>query len=131
MTSVLVATLRSVDLTGRRVLVIDDEPMVRRSLRRMLERSGVVVVEACGGPEALTLLDEGASFDAAFVDLSMPEMSGDEVLGALRAKRPDLPVFILSGYVPDVNALAAAAGIITKPFTHESVKEALASCLVA
>ncbi len=116
-------------LAGKRVLIIDDEPLVRRSLRRLLDRAGLEVLDAPDGPTGLAVLASRHDVDAVFVDLSMPEMTGDEVLRRIRAQWPTLPVFILSGFVPDPGALGAATGIISKPFTHEVVHDALLSAL--
>lgn len=115
-------------LSGRRVLLIDDEALVRRSLRRVLERLGVEVLEADDGPAGLATLARG-ELDAVFVDLSMPEMRGDEVLRRIRAQWATLPVFILSGFVSEVDALATATAIIPKPFTNDAVRDALLSAL--
>jgi PAS domain S-box-containing protein len=116
-------------LAGRRVLLIDDEQLVRRSLKRLLERLGAEVVEAGDGAAGLTQLWSRGDVDAVFVDLSMPEMKGDEVLATIRARTTTLPVFILSGFVPDPDALVGATGIITKPFTNDAVRDALLGAL--
>jgi PAS domain S-box-containing protein len=112
-------------LAGRRLLLIDDEPLVRRSLRRLLDRLGAEILEAGDGPEGLALLAARGDVDAVFVDLSMPEMNGGEVLKKIKERTPQLPVFILSGFVPDPDALSEATGIINKPFTNEAVRDAL------
>ena len=116
-------------LTGKRVLLVDDEPMVRRSLRRLLERLGIEVFEAQDGPAGLALLETRGDVDACFVDLSMPEMRGDEVLRRIRAKWATLPVFILSGFVNEPDALKDATDIIAKPFSNDAVRDALLAAL--
>lgn len=112
-------------LEGRRLLLIDDEPLVRRSLRRLLDRLGAEVLEAGDGPAGLKVLSERSDVHAVFVDLSMPEMRGDEVLRKIRERTSTLPVFVLSGFVPDPAALVGATGIITKPFSNDAVRDAL------
>jgi len=89
---------------GARVLVVDDEPMVRTVTAKLLRMRGHEVTEADGGPAALALLDDGATlagadlrFDIVVTDLSMPGMSGREVATAVRARFPTLPVVLLTG----------------------------------
>jgi PAS domain S-box-containing protein len=71
------------------VLVVDDEPLIRSMLRRMLGRAHQVS-EAKSGMEALDLLQGGASFDAIFCDLMMPELTGMDVFEWLEDNRPEL-----------------------------------------
>lgn len=82
-----------------RVLLVDDEPLVREAGRAMLEHLGYEVEEAAGGREALALFErEPRRFDAVLLDLSMPEMTGEQTLEALRAVRSDVRVVLCSGY---------------------------------
>jgi PAS domain S-box-containing protein len=84
-----------------RILVIDDEPLVRRSLRRMLARHHDVI-EAESGASALVLLDRDASFDAVFCDLMMPETDGVAVWEQLSVQHRALAgrmIFVTGGAV--------------------------------
>jgi two-component system NtrC family sensor kinase len=72
----------------RRVLVVDDEPELRRILRRYLEARGHRVDEAASGTEALEQV-AGAAYDALVLDLKMPGMSGDELFRLLRERHPE------------------------------------------
>jgi PAS domain S-box-containing protein len=72
-----------------RILVVDDEPLIRSMLRRMLGRAHQVS-EASSGMEALDILQGGASFDAIFCDLMMPELTGMDVFEWLEENRPEL-----------------------------------------
>ncbi len=84
---------------GGRILVVDDEQLVRRTVRRLLEKSGYEVTEASDGVEALERFRAAPdAFDLVLLDLSMPRMSGDETFEALRRIRGDLPVVLSSGY---------------------------------
>ncbi|RMF84530.1 MAG: response regulator, partial [Nitrospirae bacterium] len=84
---------------GHTILVVDDEPLIRMVAERFLERAGYRVVSAGGGEEALERLRrEGAKIDLVLLDLTMPGMRGPQVVAALRAFLPDLPVVITSGY---------------------------------
>jgi len=105
-----------------RVLVVDDEPLVGRAVRRVLaDRSEVVAVTAAR--EALQLLADAAErFDVIFCDLMMPDMTGPEFRTALDAMRPELTrclIFITGGaYTPEMEQFLAESGSrqLLKPF---------------
>src|SRR4051812_17100805 len=81
------------------VLLVDDETAVRRFAARVLERAGYTVFEAVDGTEALDLLQNGAAaVDMVVSDIVMPRLNGVELMQALAASRPDLPVLLMSGY---------------------------------
>jgi two-component system cell cycle sensor histidine kinase/response regulator CckA len=91
------------------ILVVDDEEIVRRAVRRILGSGGLTVVEASSSREALELFQEKPDgYDAALVDLIMPGTSGIELVEELRSLRPDFPIVLSSGY--DARALAEDAG---------------------
>ena len=104
-----------------RVLVIDDDAMVRAVARRLLESFGLTVDDVPGGAGALELMTADPNgFDAVLLDLTMPEMGGPEVLRRLREIRPDLPVVVMSGYHEDEASSSLGAeisGFVQKPFT--------------
>lgn len=82
-----------------RVLVVDDEALVRRMLSLFLTRAGFAVVAVESGAEALDMLRAtGEACDLLVTDQSMPGMTGCELIGAARDLRPDLPVLLVSGY---------------------------------
>jgi two-component system, cell cycle sensor histidine kinase and response regulator CckA len=114
---------------GQVVLVIDDEPLVRKTLMRLLAGMGLTPLATSSGAEGLALLAGREDVAVALVDLSMPEMSGAEVLERIGALRPALPVFVVSGWVADYDALASAHGVIQKPFTTKDLADALARVL--
>lgn len=78
------------------ILVIDDEPMMRRMLRVMLERAGHTVLEAKDGNKGLAQLARGAP-DLVLTDILMPDREGVETIGEIRRLAPDLPVIAMSG----------------------------------
>lgn len=103
------------------VLVVDDEAVVRDVSRRVLERGGYQVRLAESGRRALELLDQvHAEIALVVLDLTMPELSGEETLALLRQRWPDLPVILTSGYSgeADTSRLASRglAGFIQKPY---------------
>ena len=84
-----------------RLLIVDDEPQVRRVLTVALESAGFDVVSAAAGNTALDLFDSDPhGFDLVLTDLTMPGLDGHELFDALTARDPELPVILTSGY-PD------------------------------
>ncbi|PAP76938.1 hybrid sensor histidine kinase/response regulator [Rubrivirga marina] len=101
---------------GIRLLVVDDEPMVRTVTSKLLRLRGHDVTEVNGGPAALAALADGTAVDAVVTDLSMPDMSGRELAAAIRQRHPGLPVLLLTG---DTDAEADGddvAAVVKKPF---------------
>ena len=80
-----------------RILVVDDEAEIRKSLRMILEYEGYDVVEASSGAEGLALAERDAP-DLVFLDVKMPGMDGLEVLQRLQASRESMPVVVISGH---------------------------------
>jgi two-component system response regulator AtoC len=102
-----------------RVLVVDDEPLLRRLMRRALSGMQLEVVEAANGLEALKLI-ETHDFSAVVSDVRMPVMGGLELVAELQRVAPELPIMLVSGSeeVPD-RASAQAIGafdFLAKPF---------------
>lgn len=83
----------------RRVLVVDDEPAVRRMAVGVIEAMGYEVVSAAAGDAALALFDaDPRGFDLVLTDLTMPGLDGHELFAALTGRDPELPVILSSGY---------------------------------
>jgi CheY-like chemotaxis protein len=112
----------------RKVLVVDDDPVVSKSFDRVLARKGYVVVSAENGAEALNKFSK-EDFDAVFTDIKMPGMDGLEVAERLRAKRPWTPVLIITGYGSAENEKRAEAagvrGFLRKPLSPEMIETSL------
>ncbi len=122
-------------LVRRIVLVVDDEPMVRKTATRILERLGVTVISCGDGAEAIRVYEERkAEVALVLLDMSMPVMGGAECFRQLRA-RGSVPIVIVSGYAIDreVQALiaAGAAGFIEKPYTVADLSRQVARILAA
>jgi CheY-like chemotaxis protein len=79
----------------KRILVVDDEPLVRDSVRMVLAFDGYEVQTASGGTEALELL-EHESFDLVITDFNMPGIKGDELAVKIKARWPRKPVIMLT-----------------------------------
>jgi two-component system KDP operon response regulator KdpE len=103
-----------------RILVVDDEPAIRRALRPPLTELGFQFAEAARGEEALQLLQLGG-YDVVLLDINMPGIGGIETLRRIRAVAPRLPVLMLTvrdGEEEKVEALELGADdYITKPFS--------------
>ena len=116
-------------LAGKTVLVVDDEEAVRMVTRGVLEREGAVVLEAEDGPRAVELFS-GAQDDVDLVllDVTMPGMSGHEVLETLRAIRPDAAVVLMSGYMEPMvlgtDTPVAPDAFLHKPFLVDELLSA-------
>jgi CheY-like chemotaxis protein len=121
------------DLSGL-VLLVDDEPMVRRMLRRVLERMGLNVVEARDGIEALEVYAEHQSaISVVLLDWDMPRKDGSETLRELRELACTAPILVLSGhglnadgYTPDADQ---AQGFLQKPFRRLGLESQLREVL--
>lgn len=85
-----------------RVLLVDDDEMVREVLMASLEDAGFRILEAETAMTALELLDEGAEVDALLTDFSMPGMDGLDLIREVHARKPDLPAILLTGHVGEV-----------------------------
>jgi putative two-component system response regulator len=115
-----------------RILLIDDEPIVRDLMAEILQDAGYEVTSAETAERALALLE---SSDPALVvsDVLMPGLSGLELLEALNARRASLPVILVTGagtYETLSEALThGAAGFVRKPFAHADLENAVAEAL--
>jgi len=112
--------------TLRKVLVVDDDPAVRKSFDRVLSSQGYAVITAENGEEALRKLNE-EKYDLVYTDIRMPGMSGLEVAEEVKARKPWTPVVIITGYGTDAaESRAKAAGITSflhKPLSPEMIEE--------
>jgi PAS domain S-box-containing protein len=119
-----------------RILLVEDEPNVRRIAKRILERHGYTVLEASNGLEALRVMERRQEPIAlVLTDLVMPEMGGRELASRLRVVSPTSRVLFMSGYTEDAvlrqSVMEPGAVFLDKPFTFDTlirkVREALAA----
>jgi DNA-binding NtrC family response regulator len=105
-----------------RVLLVDDQPELRRLFRRSLNRAGFTVVEACNGRIAVELAQRLA-FDLVISDVHMPDVSGTDLLLALAELDADLPVVLTSGSPGPCDPLEAGEhrpfAYLVKPVSFE------------
>ncbi len=107
-----------------RILVVDDEQNIRRSLEIILGGAGFRVECVADGEEALAAV-EAEPPEAVFLDVQLPKLNGMEVLRRLRADRPDLPVVMISGHATIERAVEAtrlgAFEFVEKPFSRDRI----------
>jgi putative two-component system response regulator len=109
---------------GRRILVVDDMPIIRVTLRRILEKEGFTCLEAANGEEALGVLaDHGA--ELVLADIHMPVMDGMELVAALKPRMPEVAVVMVSSVEETATAVDAiqlgAYGYVHKPFQSREI----------
>lgn len=113
------------------ILVVDDEAAVRRFVTRALHEQGFLVLEALDGLEALDRV-RAAQVDVLVSDIVMPRLNGVQLMQALAASHPQLPVVLMSGYATHELAgmgIAAPCALLTKPFSAERLVEEVRRCL--
>lgn len=129
------AALYGRDATAKHaVLVVDDEPIVCHSVRRILAKHSCAVEEAFDVDAAMLKMKLN-KYDLVILDLKMPKRSGMEVLGSIRKLYPDVPVVMVSGYASIESAIEAtklgAFDFIPKPFTPTEFARAAEAALAA
>lgn len=111
----------------RKVLVVDDDPVIGKSFQRVLSGKGYAVITAADGEEALKKLSAEA-YDVVFADIRMPGISGIEVARQLKKSQPWLPVVIVTGYGTQENETRAEAvgvsGFLRKPLSPAMIENA-------
>lgn len=119
------------------ILVIEDEEMLRRTLRTLLERAGHSVVEAEDGQQGMTLFKTMRP-DLVLTDIIMPNREGVETIGEMRREAPDLPIIAMSGggsrggdlFLTLAERLGATA-TLAKPIRQAELLAAVDRCLGA
>jgi DNA-binding response OmpR family regulator len=106
------------------ILIIDDEPNLRRSLGLILQRAGYNINTASNAAEALQLLQAGA-YDLAFLDIKLPDQNGIQLLPQIKALYPEMPILILTAHATLESAIEAvrlgARDYLLKPIDPESI----------
>jgi PAS domain S-box-containing protein len=119
---------------GERILVVDDEPLVRSACSRLLRSLGYEVAEAPDGLAALELIRRDATgFDLVLTDQTMPRLSGADLARALLAELPGARIVLCSGYADAVDEARARAiglrGLLAKPIERDALAEAVRAAL--
>ena len=119
------------DLTvpGARILLVEDDPRVRSATVGALEDLGYEPIACAGGAEALALFDS-MEFDLVISDVIMPEMTGPEMIREIKARRHDIAVLFVTGYVGEGEGDDLIGyDLLRKPFTVSTLASAVASAL--
>lgn len=98
----------------KRILLVEDDPAVNYILKRYLEKAGFDVLAAGGPREALGLF-AATPADLVVTDFRMPDMTGEEMLLALRARHPALPALIVSAYGNELSIRIPGVPVLSKP----------------
>lgn len=110
--------------TNHSILIIDDEPNLRRSLGLILQRAGYNVTTAANAAEAIHLLQSGA-YDLTFLDIKLPDQNGIQLLPQLRQLYPEMPILILTAHATLETAIGAvrlgARDYLLKPIDPENI----------
>ncbi|MDR3538949.1 MAG: PAS-domain containing protein [Acetobacteraceae bacterium] len=120
---------------SRRVLLVDDEPLVLESLAWALQDAGYAVLLAAGGAEALSLLDAGEPVDVLVTDLAMPGINGLTVIQEAQRGRHGLPAVLLTGYAGEGaqlavgDALTGAFALLRNPVTGAQLADRIEALL--
>lgn len=123
-----------IKLGKHRILVVDDEPTVCKSIRQVLVREDCQVDMALSGEEALNKEAE-QPYDVMIVDLMMPGLSGMDLLKLLKARNPKARIIMVTGYPTMRNTLQAmqlgAMDFLPKPFLPTTLRNLVAAALEA
>ena len=116
-----------------RLLIIDDEPHIRRMMRLTLEPSGYEVDEAADGQAGLDKFRDGSDYDVVILDQKMPGLTGLETLQRLRDRAPEARVLMLTAFASIELAVDAmrlgATDFLRKPMTPETLRGAVAAAV--
>jgi CheY-like chemotaxis protein len=119
---------------GEVVLLVEDDPTVRRATERILNENGYVVKSVADGAEALRVSEARDRIDILLTDVVMPRMSGIELAAQVREKRPGVAIVYVSGYDESAlpgDGLVDGALLVEKPFTESSLLAGLRAGLDA
>ncbi len=115
-----------------RILVVDDERVVRRALQRILERDGHVVTLAECGQEAIdAYLARWREIDVVVLDVMMPDVDGRDVLRRMREVNPGVRAVLSSGFTAESDPSLDVPGtwLLQKPYTPDQVRAVIAAAM--
>jgi len=114
--------------SGKKILLVDDEPSVSKAIRMLLEHDGFKVQIAESGEAALALYERDR-FDLVITDFSMPGMTGGELAGRIKKIRPDQPIILATASIyklePANHPARVVDYVLDKPFGLRELREAI------
>jgi CheY-like chemotaxis protein len=123
------------DEQSPKVLVVDDEPEIRKLVAAMLARNGYRVLSADSGENALRLFKSNPDTDLLLTDVVSPGMSGPMIADQISALKPDIKVLFMSGYdgtqVVQRYVIERGYSLLTKPFSLEQLESKVRAVLSA
>jgi CheY-like chemotaxis protein len=111
------------------VMAVDDDALVLMNTAAMLQELGHTVIEATSGMEALERLRDGAAVDLIVTDQAMPRMTGAQLIAAVRAEQPELPIILATGYAELPVGMDVTVPRLPKPFRQRDLIAAIASAV--
>lgn len=115
---------------GEQILVVEDDPLVRKVTKRVLERFGYRVTVAADGGAALAVVDAAATpFDLLITDMSMPGMTGAELVALLRERQPALRALVVSGNPPLESGSLKGSAFLQKPYLPNALQSKIRELL--
>jgi CheY-like chemotaxis protein len=114
------------------ILVVDDEPLVSKSIQMLLQSDGHKVTTVGSGNEGLALLED-FHFDLVIMDFTMPGMNGDELAIAIKERYPSLPVVMTTAYAESITysgkRMSGVDFLMGKPFSRQELRDAITKAL--
>jgi len=122
---------KPIAVTGKNILLVDDDPMARESMRLLLNIDRHRVTEAANGQEALLLFNT-AVFDLVITDFFMPGMLGDELVRSIRNIAPAQPILMVTAYLEKLTAAGKPLhAMLGKPLSVDDLRQAVAESVAA
>jgi two-component system response regulator PilR (NtrC family) len=115
-------------LTSKRILLVEDERVVREALRLLLSRDAHTVVEANNGAEAMALFHK-ERFDLVITDYEIPFVKGNELAAQIKRVVPQQPVLMITAYPHRPGSDNPVDALVTKPYVPASLREVIAKLL--
>jgi two-component system, cell cycle sensor histidine kinase and response regulator CckA len=132
METVKVPVLATVNARTHSVLLVDDEPNLQRLISQILKAAKYPVTCCANAAEALAVLESGGKFDLIITDMSMPGLSGVDLLVTVGKKIPGLKALLISGHIPEAEQLAEFGSnvqTLEKPFSRDELLTAIAAVM--
>ena len=115
-------------ITGKRILLVEDERVVREALRQFLSLDAHMVVEANNGAEAFALFRSG-QFDLVMTDFEMPFVKGNELASRIRQLAPRQPILMITAYSHQPGPENPVDAVVRKPFDATNLRQVMAKLL--
>jgi CheY-like chemotaxis protein len=108
------------------ILLVDDEPNVRDAVRHMLEDAGLRVLTAASGADAVAIIESHrGAIQAVVLDVTMPDLNGEETLDRIRRLQPGVPAVFMSGYSERAerwnDSASSHVAFVQKPFRQHEI----------